>query len=139
MLGLRSVRWDLLLVFLFLAGCSAHSPFILVNTTDSTPVQNTYPPSQEQVFVTKESLPASIAFVQVSRIDVGKAWYGSTDGVLVAMADRARELGANAIIETKTWHEPAGWALVSPEGSGLAVHVSDPKSLEAAGVSGTWH
>jgi len=132
-------RWYLLLLFLFLSGCSAHSPFILKTTTDSTPVQNAYPPSQERVFVTKQSLPTSVAFVRISTIDVGKVWYGSADGALVAMADRARELGANAIIETRTWHQPAGWAWSAPQGSGLAVRVTDIKSLEPLGIKGEWY
>jgi len=131
-------RWHLLFIALFLAGCSAHSPFILENTTDSTPVQNTFPASQDKVFITSQSLPAS-SYVSVSRIDVGKIWYGSADGVLDSLADRARELGANAVIETKTWHQPAGFAWAAPEGSGLAVRVADIKSLETSGVQGSWH
>lgn len=131
-------RWHLLIVCLLLSGCSAHSPFIIKNTTDSSPVQHEYPPTQDRVFVTEQPLPASVTFVPIATVDVGKAWYGSTDGVLVAIADRARELGANAVIETKTWHQPAGFSWYSPEGSGLAVRVNDVKSLEASGVNGTW-
>jgi hypothetical protein len=132
-------RWHLLFIALFLAGCSAHSPFILENTTDSTPVQNTFPASQDKVFITKQSLPVGLSYVSISRIDVGKIWYGSADGVLDSLADRARELGANAVIETKTWHQPAGFAWAAPEGSGLAVRVADIKSLETSGVQGSWH
>ena len=132
-------RHYLLFVFLFLSGCSAHSAFILKNTTDSSPVLSNYPSTQERVFVTRQPLPASVAFVKVSTIDVGKAWYGSINGVFAAMADRARELGANAVIETKTWHQPAGWSWYSPEGSGLAVRIADTKSLEASGVKGAWY
>ncbi len=132
-------RWYLLIVYLLLSGCSAHSPFILKNTTDSSLVQNKFPPSQERVFVTDQGLPGSVAFVPISTIDVGKAWYGSTDEVLATMADRARELGANAVIQTKTWHQPAGFAWYSPEGSGLAVRVNNVKSLETSGINGTWY
>jgi hypothetical protein len=131
-------RYCFLLIGLFLAGCSAHSPFILKNTTDSTPVQNTFPANQDKVFITSQALPAS-SYVSVSRIDVGKIWYGSTDGVLDSLADRARQLGANAVIETKTWHQPSGFAWAAPEGSGLAVRVADIKSLETSGVQGSWH
>ena len=131
--------WHVLIVCLLLSGCSAHSPFILENTTDSSAVQNEFPPSQEKVFVTKQPLPASVAFVPISTIDVGKAWYGSSNKVLETMADRARELGANAVIQTKTWHQPAGWSWASPEGSGQAVRVNDLKSLQASGINGTWY
>jgi len=136
---LKFGRRYLLLVCLILAGCSAHSPLILKNTTDSSPVQSSFPASQDKVFITKQSLPQGVAYVSISTIDVGKIWYGSTDGVLASLADRARELGANAVIETKTWHQPAGFAWAAPEGSGLAVRVTDTKALEASGVEGAWH
>jgi hypothetical protein len=78
-------------VCLLLSGCSAHSPFILKSTTDLSPIQNKFPPSQEKVFVTEQPLPARVGFVPIATVDVGKAWYGSTEGLLILMAGRARE------------------------------------------------
>jgi hypothetical protein len=123
----------------FLSACSAHSPFILKTTTDSTPAQTSYPSFDGKVFVTSQSLPSSIAFDSISRIDVGTIWYGSPDKALALMADRARELGANAVINAKTWRQPSGFSWAAPEASGVAVHIKDIKAIESSGVTGNWY
>jgi hypothetical protein len=47
-----------LVVMLALAGCSAHSPFIVKGTTDTVPVsQGMHAPHSKPVFVTAASLP----------------------------------------------------------------------------------
>ena len=123
-----------------LSACAAHSPMIVKNTTDSVPLSQTkYPPHHDTVFVTEQPLPSNIAFDVVATIDVGKVWYGSSKNVLVSMADRARELGANAVIDVKTWHQPSGFSWAAPHGSGQAVHVTSLDSLKSAGVAGTWY
>jgi hypothetical protein len=126
-------------IFMLLAGCSPHNPFNVVDRTESSPVQNTFPPTYDKVFVTRNPLPPTVAFVPISRIDVGKVWYGSNYDAIDAIVERARALGANAVIEVQTWHQPDGWSWAAPHGSGEAVHITDPKSLEAAGVAGTWY
>jgi len=94
----------------FSCGCSAHNPFIVTDTTDSVPVGNSkYAAHHDKVFVTQQALPANIPYEVISQIEVGKVWYGGSDSVLVSMADRARELGANAVIQVRTWHQPSGW------------------------------
>lgn len=55
------------------------------------------------------------------------------------MADRARELGANAVIQVKTWHQPSGFSWAAPHGSGQAVRIKDVKLLESLGIKGNWH
>jgi uncharacterized protein YbjQ (UPF0145 family) len=75
----------------------------------------------------------------IATIDVGKKWYGSSHDAVSAMADRARELGANAVIQSKTWLAPSGFSWAAPHGSGQAVSVRDIKALEQRGVKGTWH
>jgi hypothetical protein len=100
--------------------------------------QTEYSPHQDKAFVTEQALPADVEFDLIGTIDVGKVWYGSSDNVLTSMAHRARELGANAVIETKTWHQPSGFSWAAPHGSGQAVHVKDVSMLAARGVSGNW-
>lgn len=124
----------------FLYSCSAHNPFILTNTTQSSPVsRNKYPAHNDRVFITEESLPSSVEFDLVSTIDVGKIWYGSSENVLTSMADRARELGANAIIQAKTWHQPSGFSWAAPHGSGQAVRIGDNELLDSLNIKGSWY
>jgi hypothetical protein len=127
-------------VFLSLSGCSAHNPFNITNTTDSSPVsQSQYPVHHNKVFITEQSPPAGVDFELLSTIDVGKIWYGSSKDVLVSMADRARELGANGVVQAKTWMQPSGFSWAAPHGSGQAVRVSDIKALESLGIKGSWY
>lgn len=109
-------------------GCSTHTSTILA----------TYPQHQGRVFVTEESLPSNIEFEMISTIEVGKKWYGSSNNALTSTADRARELGANAIIQSRTWFAPSGFSWAAPHASGQAIHVKNIKLLEAAGIKGTW-
>ena len=129
-----------LTVALSLSGCSAHNPFIMAPTTDSSPVgQSKYPAHHDKVFVTEQSIPAGVEFEVISTVDVGKIWYGASDDVLISMADRARELGANGIVQVKTWKQPSGFSWAAPHGSGQAVRVSDVKALESLGIKGSWY
>jgi hypothetical protein len=125
---------------LFLSACSAHNPFILTDTTQSSAIsQQRYPAHNDKVFITEQSLPSSVEFELISNIDVGKIWYGSSSNVLTSMADKARELGANAIIQVKMWHQPSGFSWAAPHGSGQAVRINDIKILDSLGVKGSWH
>ena len=128
------------LLGLLLSACSAHNPLIITNTTQSSPVsQSKYSAHAEKVFITGQSLPSSVAFDLISTIDVGKVWYGSSEDAYTSMADRARELGANAIIQAKTWHQPSGFSWAAPHGSGQAVRISDIKVLDSLGIKGSWY
>jgi hypothetical protein len=124
---------------LFVAGCSAHNPMIISNTTTSTPVEVRSAPISGKVFVSEQSLPPSVSYRVLSTIEVGKIWYGSSKDVLVSMADRARELGANAVVDVKTWHQPSGFSWAAPHGSGQAVHIDDVHQLEVLQPQGSWY
>ncbi len=129
----------LLFLALIFSGCSAHSTWIAQDTTDTTPItKNAYSAHGNKVFVSEEIVPDKSQFTTIATIDVGKVWYGSTDNVLESMAIRARELGADAIIEVKTWRQPSGWSWAAPHGSGLAIKVNDPKSFDFSKLKGQW-
>jgi len=126
-------------ITLALSACSAHSPMIMTNTTDSTTPEKVFPPGTEKIFLIPGPMPKGIEYDRISKIDFGKAWYGGAADAQKAMADRARELGANAIIEASTWTQPSGFSWAAPHGSGVAVRVKDMKQLQAAGIKGEWH
>ena len=127
------------LSFFFLLGCSAHSPFIIKNTTDTRNVSTIkYPPHTNKVFLTKESLPEESKFEVIAMIEVGKVWYGSSGKVYESIAARARELGADAVIEIKTWHQPSGWSWAAPHGSGKAIRFTDRTSIDFSNLKGEW-
>jgi hypothetical protein len=125
---------------LLVSACSAHNPFIVSNKTVSSPVSEAkFPPHSDKVFFTEQSLPSSVGFELISSIDVGKVWYGSSKDVYTSMAARARQLGANAVIQVKTWHQPSGFSWAAPHGSGQAIHINDIHQLDALNLEGSWH
>ena len=129
-----------LILMLALAGCSAHSPFIAKGTTDTVPVsQEKYVPHSNPVFVTAASLPPTAKYEVVAQIEVGKAWYGSGTKVLQTLAERGRQLGADAVIEAKTWHQPSGWSWASPHGSGKAIKITEKGSINFSTMEGSWY
>src|SRR5262249_17218232 len=117
-----------LISLLLLGGCAA-------GTRPLTPT--TYPPHTNPVFVTKASLPLE-SFEPVAELELSKGWYGSFDNTQQALAERARELGADAVINMKSWHAPSAWLWASPYSSGQAVKLrGDPKQI-LNGLMGDW-
>lgn len=127
------------LLALALTGCAAHSPMIIKTTTDARQVSaNKYAAHDKQVFVTADSLPSTAKYEVLGRVEVRRGWYGSADNALADLADGARKLGADAVVEVKTWHQPSAWAWSAPHGSGLAVKIVDPGSVDFAEMEGSW-
>ncbi len=107
-------------------------------STQHSQVLTNLPPHRGKVFVTEQSLPPNVEFELISTIEVGKRWYGGSSNAITSMADRARELGANAVIQAKTWFAPSGFAWAAPHASGQAVRVKNMAALESASVPGNW-
>ena len=124
-----------------LCGCtSPHNAFIVTNQTVGQPVSSTrYGGHTNKVFVTEESLPSAVSYELLESIEVGKVWYGSSRDVKRSMADRARMIGADAVVEVKTWHQPAGWSWAAPHGSGKAVRFPGSGTNNLSGLHGDWY
>jgi len=122
-----------------LTGCSAHNPYIIKNTTEVKQVgASKYLSHSNRVYVTSASLPATAKYEILGQVEVGKVWYGSSDNVLQSLADGARELGADAVVQVKTWHQPSGWAWAAPHGSGKAIKITEPGSVDLSTLGGEW-
>ena len=115
-------------LFLLMAGCASGTHRL----TAATYAGHTNP-----VFITKATLPSE-SFEPIADLELSKGWYGSTDNTQQALADRARELGADAVLSMKSWHAPSAWSWASPYASGKAVRLrGDPKQI-LNGVGGDW-
>lgn len=124
---------------LLFTGCSAHSPFIAKNTADVTTVsQSRYPAHTNKVLVTSQTLPESEKFEVLETIEVGKVWYGSSKKVALSLAERARAIGADAVVDYKTWNQPSGFSWFAPHGSGKAVKILDKSSVDLSSIQGEW-
>jgi hypothetical protein len=136
----KIMKFTILLTgILLLAGCSAHSPFIAKNTTDTTTVsRNKYPAHSNKVLLTPLTLPESQQFEVLEQIEVGKIWYGSSKKVAISLAERARAIGADAVIDYKTWTQPSGFSWFAPHGSGSAIKILDKSSVDLSSMEGEW-
>lgn len=138
------MRFRQMIVWMFfitalLSGCSAHNPFIITDTTDTAMISQTkYAAHNNPVLVTEMSLPADARVEVLAQLEVGKIWYGSSNDTLQSLADGAREIGADAVVEVKTWLQPSGWSWAAPHGSGKAVKIIDPASVDFNSLNGTW-
>jgi len=122
-------------------GCSAHSILIAKHTYQSMYVSHkTYAPHANKVLISEFTLPTTAKHEIISYLDVGKAWYGTLpQQVYVSMAYMAREIGADAVVSVKTWYQPAAFAWITPHGSGVAIKIIDPSSIDLKEIPGYWY
>lgn len=125
---------------LFLSGCAVHSPMLGFNRTELTRQSEvTYAAHTNEVFVYKAALPEAVKYEHICQVDVGKVWWGGQGWVMKDMANRARKVGGNAVIDVNTWKQPSGWAWAAPHGNGQIIKVADPSILKSAELEGWWH
>ena len=101
----------------------------------ATPL-NTQPATTGKVLVIGSALPAGVAHDVIGRVDVFQRSYGGIGDAFKLLGNKGREVGANAIVDARTWLAPAGFAAAAPHGSGIAVRVRDPRRLEEIGRTG---
>ncbi|MGA7538974.1 MAG: hypothetical protein WBW93_09410 [Steroidobacteraceae bacterium] len=142
-MGSKSAKLRLLAIAgcLVLSGCAASSPFIMKNTvtTSSASPESASSPYEGKVFVTGEALPASVQYQVLGTITVGTVWYGSADKAVDQLVAKARKLGANVIIDEKTWWQPSGFSWAAPHASGRAIRVKSMSEIRSLPVAGNWY
>lgn len=130
-----------------LAFTQANAQSVLLNHQTATygnpwPSGTTGPSARtlnSKTLVTFNSLPAQGDFEVLGRIEVYSRWFGSTRKAMTLLGEKARSMGANAVVETGVWQAPAFPATVAPHGTGLAVRINDYQLLEKlADSSSTW-
>jgi len=125
---------------LALSGCTASSPFIVKDTvTTSVSSDAASSPYEGKVFVTSQALPAAVQYQVLGTITVGAAWYGSDDKAVAQLVAKARKLGANVVIDEKTWWQPSGFSWAAPHASGRAIRVQNMSEIRSLSVPGNWY
>lgn len=74
------------------------------------------------------ALPDGVEVVAIGKIKATKGTYGGTDNLMKPMADEARRVGADAIINLQAdqrFKGPLPWRYNAPTGIGTAVHFVD--------------
>jgi hypothetical protein len=87
------------------------------------------------VCLLKSPLPSEYTYITLGRIASGKHFYGSLEGVLAAVADKARSAGANAVIKLRAYHTVDAVAWSVPKAVGIAVKI-DVQNLDCKAMGG---
>lgn len=136
---MKQMLIPLIAVAALASGCATHSPMRMSNAASVTSKSTTtYAAHTNKVFVTEAVLASSIQFERLGQIDIGMTTYSSMDEVLKRLANKARELGADAVVDVHTWRQPSGWAWIAPQGKGQAVRFTDKASIDFMELKGEW-
>jgi hypothetical protein len=114
------------------AGCAARS-----NTRIAASGQASNPSHNEPVCFIRAPLPSSIAYSVIGEIRGGKKWYGGFSEVLTAMANEARRIGADAVINLVTTMDANAIAFARPIGTGTAIKLKEKGSFDCQKNGGT--
>lgn len=137
-----------LIVPLLVAGLPAGAQSILLDSRSATygnpwvtpraPVASSAG-GDSKVLVTASALPAKGDFEALGALHVQSRWPGGTGKANKLLAEQARGMGANAVVEARAWQALAFPAVVAPHGSGIAVRIADDELLRSlAGSGSSW-
>jgi hypothetical protein len=74
------------------------------------------------------SLPEDVQATRIGRIKATKGTYGETANLMQPIADEARRVGADAVVELQAstrLKSPLPWRVAAPTGDGFAVKFAD--------------
>jgi hypothetical protein len=126
----------------YVAGCGsgAHNPMSLRTGSTVTRIsEKSYPGHTNKVFVTTAMLPEGIQYEEIANIDYGKSRGGEIEEVFQALAEEARNIGADAVIGASAWRSPRGYSWRAPQGKGIAVRLLDESSFDWSQIEGNWY
>ncbi len=103
------------------------------------PASTQYAVPENAVCMIKGSLPANIRFAVVGSVEGSKEFYGSVNEILPLMAEEARKLGGDVIINLETHQRMGLWAWARPVGTGTAVKLANKNDLNCLAAGGTFH
>lgn len=118
------MRCILLLAAIAAPACGSHRTFQLLPRNETAAAATPRPPHTGEVYVTAAEL-ADGDYEPIAKVDVTSVYYGSRNGVCKELADLARSVGADAVIRTRAWFRAVGFSMASPQGTGLAVVLTD--------------
>jgi hypothetical protein len=97
------------------------------------------PSHTRSVCILRGSLPTEYTFRELGRIKATKRTYGGVDELNRPLADEARRIGADAIINydaDQRFKGPLPWRLRAPTGMGTAVKLTGGPPLDCAALRG---
>jgi len=117
-----------------LSGCAVHTKAVPTKGAAFVPSHN------HAVCMLPGLLPAGFQYFEVGRIAATKRTYGGSDQLIGEMANEARKLGADAVVNFhvgQKFKSPLPWRVVAPTGSGTAVKLKpESPAIDCAMMGG---
>lgn len=120
------------LVVALLSGCGR----TVVQETEGS--QPPLPPFAGPVCLLPKNLPADTRFTLLGRAVSNTGTYGGFAKVNLALANVARSVGADVVIDkrSKMKFAPIPWAALRPQSWGMAVRLKDPQAFDCIASGG---
>ena len=113
------------------AGCA--SPSATTVSSNKTQVAAAH---NQPVCLLKTGLPANVGHSVLGPIEGSKEFYGGVAEIIPLMAQEARNIGADAIVNLVTGQKMGMWAWSRPYGTGTAVKLNNKSDLNCAALGG---
>jgi hypothetical protein len=85
------------------------------------------------------SLPEDVTATRIGRIKATKGTYGERENLMLPIANEARRVGADAVVELQAGERfkgPLPWRVAAPTGDGFAVKFTDAAPFDCASHGG---
>ncbi len=129
---MRTFAWFCLA--LLLAACSAS----VTSIRPEIPPSHAYEAHTRMVRLIPGPLPPDTKYEVLETISAKFSNYVGTSTLDKPMADRARAIGADAVILVNKWYAPSGGVFAAPHAQGQAVKLLNPESVNLDALPGAW-
>ena len=97
-----------------------------------------YPEHEEQVFVSEKPLPSDLGYEVIAELELGENYHGARHPY-EALAQKARQVGAHAVMEAENWAGHGIAAQVHSRTQGVAVRFVDRQAVDFSRLEGKFY
>ena len=90
------------------------------------------------ILMIKGSLPPEVKVEVLGEVRAHQAFYGDTGRVYASMAAKARQIGADAVVQVKVKYRVAAFAWGAPSVAGVGVKIIDAGGVDIKKLEGEW-
>ena len=113
-----------LIVLSCLSGCASVSSSSAQHVPESEQVSG-------EIYITMSAVPMSLGYEIIGHVKANaRKGYGSVESLYPLLAEKAKKVGANAVINVKGGRAPAAFSWAAPFTGGTAIKIDDIKKLE---------
>ena len=96
------------------------------------------PAAKKKIFLTEESLPKTANYQRLGEIKIIRIDDVGFPAIYQALANKALDVGADAVVEIAIWRQPTTTTFGSAQGVGTAVKFNNPAGVDLSNVKGQW-